>query len=75
MPAKRVEVGRRCVGVEHHDGPAKLRFADGTSAVADLVVGPEEARDAAMAASFGLSPDIDWLYGNESAGGPGAQLD
>ena len=31
--------------------------------------GPEqEARDAAMASSFGLSPEIDWLYGHDTAG-------
>jgi salicylate hydroxylase len=28
--------------------------------------GPDqEARDAAMASSFGLSPEIDWLYGHD----------
>jgi salicylate hydroxylase len=28
--------------------------------------GPDQqARDAAMASSFGLSPEIDWLYGQE----------
>jgi salicylate hydroxylase len=30
--------------------------------------GPEqEARDTAMASSFGLSPEIDWLYGHDAA--------
>jgi len=27
----------------------------------------QEARDAAMASSFGLSPEIDWLYGHDPA--------
>ena len=25
----------------------------------------QQARDAVMASSFGLSPEIDWLYGHE----------
>ena len=34
----------------------------------DLPDGPrQQARDAAMAASFGLSADIDWLYGHDSS--------
>jgi salicylate hydroxylase len=28
--------------------------------------GPDQqARDAAMASSFGVAPDIDWLYGHD----------
>ena len=30
--------------------------------------GPEQqTRDAAMASSFGLAPEIDWLYGHDSS--------
>ena len=53
VPAERVEVGRRCVGVEHHDGPAKIRFADGSSAAADLVVGADGIHSAVRQALFG----------------------
>jgi hypothetical protein len=29
----------------------------------------QQARDAAMSASFGLAPEIDWLYGHDAVGG------
>ena len=53
VPAGCVEVGRRCVGVEHRDGPAKIRFADGSSEVADLVVGADGIHSAVRGALFG----------------------
>jgi salicylate hydroxylase len=32
--------------------------------------GPDQqVRDAAMASSFGLSPEIDWLYGHDPMAG------
>ena len=36
-----VNLGRRCVGVDERDSGAALRFADGSSATADLVVGAD----------------------------------
>jgi salicylate hydroxylase len=36
-----VNLGRRCVGVDERDSGAELRFADGSSAAADLVVGAD----------------------------------
>jgi hypothetical protein len=40
--------------------------AHGNAARFHLPDGPEQrARDAAMASSFGLSPDIGWLYGHD----------
>jgi salicylate hydroxylase len=36
-----VNLGRRCVGVDERDSGAELRFADGSSATADLVVGAD----------------------------------
>ncbi len=36
-----VNLGRRCVGVDERDSGAELRFADGSSACADLVVGAD----------------------------------
>jgi salicylate hydroxylase len=37
----RIEVGRRCVGVSRLDGRARVHFADGGDAVADVVVGAD----------------------------------
>ena len=53
VPTERIEVGRRCVGVEHRDGPAKIRFADGSSEAADLVVGADGIHSAVRQAIFG----------------------
>ena len=36
-----LNLGRRCVGVDEQSSGAELRFADGTSATADLVVGAD----------------------------------
>ena len=36
-----LNLGRRCVGVDERDSGAELRFADGSSAAADLVVGAD----------------------------------
>jgi salicylate hydroxylase len=36
-----VNLGRRCVGVDERSSGAELRFADGSSAAADLVVGAD----------------------------------
>ena len=52
-PAERVEVGRRCVGWQHHDGPAEIRFADGLAEAADLVVGADGIHSAVRQALFG----------------------
>jgi len=41
VPAERVEVGRRCVDVVAGPSGARLRFADGGTEAADLVVGAD----------------------------------
>ena len=38
----------------------------GEASYFSLKVGGQENRDAAMATSFGLSPEIDWLYGENA---------
>jgi salicylate hydroxylase len=70
VPGDLVEVGRRCVGVTAHPRGAEIRFADGGTAVADVVVGadgihsvvrqsilgPEDARFTGHVAYRGLIP-------------------
>ena len=41
LSGEAVHLGRRCAGVEEHASGAELRFADGRSATADLVVGAD----------------------------------
>jgi salicylate hydroxylase len=53
VPADWVEVGRRCVGVEHRGGSVEVRFADGSSAAADLVVGADGIHSAVRQAILG----------------------
>jgi salicylate hydroxylase len=54
FPAERVEVGRRCVGVvQRGAGGAEVRFADGSGAAADVVVGADGIHSTVRAALFG----------------------
>jgi 2-polyprenyl-6-methoxyphenol hydroxylase-like FAD-dependent oxidoreductase len=53
VPTERIDVGRRCVGVEHCDGPAKICFTDGSSEAADLVVGADGIHSVVRQAIFG----------------------
>jgi salicylate hydroxylase len=53
LPAGVLEVGRRCVGVSQRGGGAEVGFADGSSAVVDLVVGADGIHSAVRAALFG----------------------
>jgi salicylate hydroxylase len=54
VPADRVEVGRRCVGVAQRGERAEVRFADGSDAVADVVVGADGIHSAVRQAMFGV---------------------
>ena len=48
-------------------------MARGNAARFHLPDGPEQqARDAAMASSFGLSPEVGWLYGHDAEAVDGA---
>jgi salicylate hydroxylase len=51
--ADRVEVGRRCVEVTHDGAGAQLRFADGGTVHADVVVGADGIHSVVRAALFG----------------------
>jgi salicylate hydroxylase len=71
-----------CLAADPDDPPAALRryetlrlprasvvqaMARGNAARFHLPDGPEQrARDAAMASSFGLSPEVGWLYGHDA---------
>ncbi|MFC9557010.1 FAD-dependent monooxygenase [Rhodococcus sp. NPDC056960] len=41
VPPKLVELGKRCTGIDHHDGGARVHFDDGTVVDADVVVGAD----------------------------------
>jgi salicylate hydroxylase len=53
--ARRCERAARIQAMSHGNG-RRFHLPDGAD---------QEARDAAMASSFGLSPEIDWLYGHD----------
>jgi salicylate hydroxylase len=53
VPAERVAVGRRCVGVAPEGERAAVLFADGSRAVADVVVGADGIHSAVRQALFG----------------------
>jgi salicylate hydroxylase len=53
VPADRVETGRRCVGVVPHDDRPEVAFADGSRAVADVVVGADGIHSAVRRSLFG----------------------
>jgi salicylate hydroxylase len=53
VTAERIETGRRCVGVSRHGAGAQLRFADGGSAVADVVVGADGIHSVVRESLFG----------------------
>ena len=41
VPGEIIELGRACTGVEQDDGVARLSFADGSTAEADVVIGAD----------------------------------
>jgi salicylate hydroxylase len=53
VPADRVEVGRRCVGVEPHGERAEVVFADGSRTTADVVVGADGIHSAVRQSLLG----------------------
>jgi salicylate hydroxylase len=51
--ADRIETGRRCVGVRHDGAGAEVRFADGGTVGADVVVGADGIHSVVREALFG----------------------
>src|SRR3712207_145009 len=62
LPPGIVEIGRRCVEVEERVGRVALRFADGSAAEADLVVGADGIHSRVREALLG--PEAPRFTGN-----------
>jgi salicylate hydroxylase len=56
VPADSVELGRKCIGLQEKGGTARLDFADGRSAEADVVIGADGIHSTVRNALFGASP-------------------
>jgi salicylate hydroxylase len=56
VPARDVRLGRKCVGLERAGGAVRLRFADGQSVEADVVIGADGIHSTVRSALFGVSP-------------------
>jgi salicylate hydroxylase len=41
VPSETIELGRKCTGLEQDEGAARLSFADGSTAEADVVIGAD----------------------------------
>ena len=56
VPAESVRLGRKCVGLDSGGGALRLRFADGQSAEADVVIGADGIHSTVRNTVFGASP-------------------
>jgi salicylate hydroxylase len=56
VPARSIELGRRCVGLDCRHGALRLDFADGHRAEADVVIGADGVHSLVRSAIFGTSP-------------------
>jgi salicylate hydroxylase len=56
VPADRIALGRKCVGVDSSHGAPRLSFADGGSAEADVLIGADGIHSVVRNAAFGASP-------------------
>ncbi len=56
VPAAHVKLGRKCVGLDSSGGAPLLRFADGESVAADVVIGADGIHSIVRNAVFGASP-------------------
>jgi salicylate hydroxylase len=53
LPAGTASLGKRCVAVESGESSATVRFADGTAAEADVIIGADGIHSAVRTALFG----------------------
>lgn len=56
VPARDVRLGAKCVGLDDGGGAVRLRFADGQSVEADVVIGADGIHSTVRSALFGVSP-------------------
>lgn len=56
VPAQSVKLGRKCTGLDARGGSLRLRFADGQSAEADVVIGADGIHSMVRSTIFGVSP-------------------
>ena len=56
VPGESVKLGRKCVGLDSGGGALRLRFADGQSAEADVVIGADGIHSTVRSTVFGASP-------------------
>ncbi|MBB5957264.1 salicylate hydroxylase [Saccharothrix tamanrassetensis] len=56
VPADAVELGRKCAGLDTAGGTWRIRFADGHSTEADVVIGADGVHSAVRNAVIGASP-------------------
>jgi salicylate hydroxylase len=56
LPPSSIRTGAECVGVESHAGSAVARFADGSEAEADVVLGADGIRSVVRTQLFGAAP-------------------
>jgi salicylate hydroxylase len=56
VPAQSVRLGRKCTGLEPDRAGLRLRFADGESAAADVVIGADGIHSTVRNEVFGASP-------------------
>jgi salicylate hydroxylase len=56
VPAQSIRLGRKCTGLEPDGDDLRLRFADGGSAAADVVIGADGIHSTVRNEVFGASP-------------------
>jgi salicylate hydroxylase len=56
VPAQSVKLGRKCTGLDARGGSLRLRFTDGQSAEADVVIGADGIHSMVRSTIFGVSP-------------------
>lgn len=56
VPVERVELGRKCIGIDHSAEALRLTFADGRSVDADVVIGADGVHSIVRSSLFGVAP-------------------
>jgi salicylate hydroxylase len=56
VPPEHIALGRKCVGIDSAGGALRLRFADGRTVAADVVIGADGVHSTVRSALFGTAP-------------------